>query len=98
MPCYPTINTVLYKRGAEESCAGNVFARSVGVSQALYRPHPPNPSSPVNVYKLLDMFQASTIGVLSEVASPYLVRYGLYVFAGSARYGVRYDLRILYSF
>jgi hypothetical protein len=47
------------------------------VPQALYRPYPPNPSSPVNVYRLLDMFQAITIGILSEVASPHLVRYGL---------------------
>ncbi len=47
------------------------------VSQALCRPYPLNPSSSVNVYKLLDMFQAITIGVLPEVASPYLVRYGL---------------------
>ncbi len=58
-------------------CAAGPAYIGIDVSQALYRPCPPNPSYPVNAYKLLDMFQTSTIGVLSEVASPYLVRYGL---------------------
>ena len=68
------------------------------VSQALCRPYPPNPSSPVNVYRLLDMFQAITIGVLSEVAYPYLVRYAFCKSAGFCTVRVRYGLRILYSF
>ena len=60
------------------------------MSQALSRPYPPNPSSPVNVYKLLDMFQAITIGVLPEVASPYLVRYGAACRYLQVRYGTAY--------
>ena len=61
------------------------------VSQALYRPYPPNPSPLVNVYKLLNMFQASTIGVLSEVASPYLVPwYGMACRYLQVRYGTVY--------
>jgi len=55
------------------------------VSQALRRPYPPNPSPPVNVYKLL-FFQSSTIGVMCEVASPYLVRYVWHV--GICRLGI----------
>ena len=68
------------------------------VSQALCMPYPLNPSFPVIVYRLLDIFQAITIGGVSEVASPYLVRYAFCKFASYVRYGVRYDLRILYSF
>ena len=63
--------------GSLWGCAAGPAYMGAEVSQALCRPYPPNPSPPVNVYKLLDMFQASTIWVLSEVASPYLVRYGL---------------------
>ena len=77
--CYNTRRSVLSVRYAWFlwGCAAGPAYMGTEVSQAVCRPYSPNPSSPINVYKLLDMFQASTIGVLSEVASPYLVRYGL---------------------
>ena len=48
---------------------------------------------------MLQEFYGQFYGILASLeASPYLVRYGLYVSVGSVRYGDRYDLRILYSF
>ena len=73
---YNTRRSVLSVRYAWFLWAGPAYM-GIEVSQAHCRPHPPNPSSPVNVYKLLNMFQAIIIGVLSEVASPHLVQYGL---------------------
>ncbi len=53
------------------------------------------------IYVSCTVFGAATVFLAraSLEASPYLVRYGLYVYVGSVRFGTRYGLyRMLYSF